>query len=212
MHHKAHDQWNLDTGKPIQSMLRSEQTVSSSEDRFAWHLKQAGHLCRREYDQLDAAQLADELIRYSNEQLFLCRSHCRDVVKVLLLLANASSTDSKARTEWKRDLVFRRVQISQLLRSNPSMKEFLPAILSFAWHVGRMYAAMDLHSGHYLPLDRRYRILKAERLAGNWNSRLPFHCPWRPSEILGYDPSNTGEALTDPRSLPFEEPAAASVA
>ena len=71
-------------------MLRSEQTVSSSEDRFAWHLKQAGHLCRREYDQLDAAQLADELIRYSNEQLFLCRSHCRDVVKVLLLLANAN--------------------------------------------------------------------------------------------------------------------------
>ena len=177
MHHTAHDKWNLDTSKPIQSMLRSEQTVSSSEDRFAWHLKQAGHLCRREYDQLDAAQLADELIRYSNEQLFLCRSHCRDVVKVLLLLANASSADSEARTEWKRDLVFRRVQIQQLLRSNPSMKEFLPAILSFAWHVGRMYAAMDLHSGHYLPLDRRYHILKPSAWRATGTAGFPSIAP-----------------------------------
>ena len=60
------------------------------------------------------------------------------------------------------------------------MMEFLPAILSFARYVGRMYASMDLHSGHYLPLDRRHHILKAERIAGNCEQQASLPLPLEP--------------------------------
>ena len=202
----AHHQFQIDTRADLEILHHNEQAVSEQLDAFAWRLKQAGHLSRREFDQIDRRTLIDVLTNDANQQVFCLRSRCSDVVELLLLLSTAPAAGKEALDKWKSDLSFRRIQFSKILSRNPSMRRFLRATLSFGWRVGRLYAAMQLQGGHYISGDVRQEVLMAESVAGDWINRLPHVCPWSPTQILGYDASNPHDVLTDPHSLPFDEP------
>lgn len=205
--HSIHDQWNIDTRDSFRSLTSSNGSVDEQQDSFAWHLKQVGHLSRREFDRIDLPVLIDQLTLHANHHVFQCRSLLRDMMQFLILLSSAPAAGGDIRSHWKQELSFRRIQFQAVLRRNPSILCFLPAILRFGWHSARHYAAMDLNSCSYLPAHVREVVLEGEKPLGNWSERLTARCPWSLAEIVGFDPNNRYEALTDSFSLPFTEPA-----
>ena len=202
----SHHQFEIDTRADLEVLNHNEHAVSEQVDAFAWRIKQSGHLSRGEFDKIDRPTLIDVLTNDANQQLYCLRSRCCDIVELLLLLANAPAADKEALGKWKSELSLRRIQFSKILSRNPSMRRFLKATLNFGWRVGRMYAAMQLQGGHYISGDVRQEVLMAESVAGDWINRLPHACPWSPIQILGYDASNPHDALTNPNSLPFDDP------
>ena len=200
-----HEQWNIDTRETFRCLTREIDTVDENYDSFAWHLKQVGHLSRREFEQVDLPALIDELTRQANDRVFQCRSFLRDMLQFLILLSTAPAAGDDTRTHWKQELAYRRIQFQSVLQRNPSILRFLPAIKRYAWNSARQYAAMDLNSGNYLPKHVRDIVLQGEKPLGNWIERLTYSCPWSLPEIVGFDPNNQYDALTDAYSLPFDD-------
>ena len=201
-----HDQWKFDTRDSYRMLTRNHDTVDPSQDSFAWHLKQIGHLSRREFDQIDLKSLIDELTQDANIHVFQCRSHYGDIVQHLILLSTAPGATADACTHWKQEISLRRIQFQSIVRRNPSIRLFLPAIFKYGWLIGRMHAVMTLSSGDYIPHEIRQEVLTAERVAGDWNERLTSSCPWSPAQVVGYDATDRFDALTDSYALPFAEP------
>lgn len=200
-----HDQWKRDTREPIRSLTCALDPIDKDQDYFAWLLKNAGHLNRSEFDQIDRITLIDELTRHANDQAFRIRSQYSDMVQYLILLSTAPAAGSDARTVWKQQLSMRRILFQSILRKNPSIRQFLPAIFQYGWSTGRMNAIRELSSGSYLDGAIRQEVLTAERVAGPWEERLTYYCPWTPEQIISFDPSNPHDALTNSYELPFED-------
>ncbi len=209
MYGAAHDRWKIDTRDDLEALINNDQPVSHEQDSVAWHVKQAGHLARREFDRIDLPTLIDVLTDTANKKLFHARSRCCDIIETLLVLCYAPEAGNDTRTDWKRDLSCSRIQFSKILGRSPSLRRFLRPMLAYGWFVGRMNAAMQLSAGHYLPIEIRQEVLQSERLSGDWIERLPAQCPWSPVDILGYGAADPHAVLNDSYSLPFEGPKAA---
>ena len=201
-----HDHWKIDTRDSFRTLCREHDAVNNDRDPFAWLLKQAGHLNRREFDQVDLPKLIDHLTDEANRRAFLIRGCFRDIVQHLILLSTAPEADAEVRTNWKREVSFQRIKFQSILRKNPSLRRFLPAIYNFGWAAGRMHASMDLSSGSYLDPEIRQEVLQSESVLGDWSERLTTRCPWSPSQVVGFDPDDPHDALTDSYALPFDEP------
>ena len=201
-----HDHWKNATRDSFRTLSHEHQPVNNELDTFAWLLKQAGHLNRREFDQIDLPHLIDHLTDEANRHAFRIRGCFRDIVQHLILLSTAPEADAEVRTTWKRKISFERIVFQSILRKNPSLRQFLPAIYSFGWAAGRMHASMELSSGNYLDASIRQEVLQSERVMGDWFERLTHHCSWSPAQVVGFDPSDPHDALTDSYALPFDEP------
>ena len=201
-----HDRWKIDTRDSFRTLCRNADSINNDHDPFAWLLKQAGHLNRREFDHIDLPKLIDHLTDEANRRAFLIRGCFRDIVHHLILLSTAPEADAEVRTNWKREVSFQRIKFQSILRKNPSLRRFLPAIYNFGWAAGRMQASMDLSSGNYLNPEIRQEVLQSESVLGDWSERLTTRCPWSPSQVVGFDPDDPHEALTDSYALPFDEP------
>ena len=177
----AHHQWQIDTRADLEILNHNEQAVSEQLDAFAWRLKQAGHLSRREFDRVDRNTLIDVLTNDANQQVFCLRSRCRDVVELLLLLSTAPAADKEALDKWKSELSLRRIQFSKILSRNPSMRRFSAGHPQL--RMGASAACTPPCSstaGHYIPGDVRQEVLMAESVAGDWINRLPHSLPLEP--------------------------------
>ena len=198
--------WHLATAPFLKMLKHSREPGLHDHDSVAWYLQQTGLLVRGELDQLDLTNIINHFDRMADDLIRAWRDHCREVHHMLLLLWIAPSADAVTRIEWNDSLGKHRLEMEHLLRNNPSMKPFVPAMVDFAWHGGRCSAARTMNRLLYVDPPDRNRILERQREKGDWKERLPKDCPWDRVDIVGYDPDNDREHLFDPCFRPFYDP------
>ena len=199
------EQWLIDTAEDIESLSLSDKQELHWKDPLHWMLQQSQLLRQGNLDKIDPSEIASFLVRQSDEVFRTWRGHCREVLTMLLLLGYAPAADRNTRAHWKHSLHYHRVRMSAMLDKNPSLKDFIEAMISFAWEGARAGAAVIIIDGRYIDERVRAEVLKRHRRKGKWRKPLPLDCPWKNIEVLGYDARDSKDHLADPRRLPFEE-------
>ncbi len=197
---------HLATAPFLKMLKQSREPGLHDRDSLAWYLQQTGLLVRGELDQLDLTNIINHFDRMASDLIRSWLDHCSEVHHMLLLLWTAPAADAITRVEWNDSLGKHRLDMERLLRNNPSMKPFVPAMVDFAWHGGRYRAVLTMNQLLYVHPPKRNKILELQREKGDWKNRLPQNCPWNAVDIVGYDPDNDREHLSDPCFLPFYDP------
>ena len=193
----AWEEWNLHSEPLIEALTRSDKQGLHHNDRFAWLLQQFGRLDRDELDQVERSHLASELYESATTQLNDLRFRIREVMKTLLLIWLAPAADKTTLVEWRHQLADHREAIAVLLTNNPSLRQFLPAIMKLAWINARGSAARALDNCHFVHREIRPLVLRKQRSLLKWKHRLSVDCPWTLIEILAYDPNDPNDYLHD---------------
>ena len=198
--------WNLATKDFIKMLKQSREAGLHDHDSHAWYLQQMGLLVRGELDKLDMTNIINHFDRMARDLVLSWRDHCREVHHRLLLLWIAPAASALTRLQWNESLGAHRLEMEHLLRNNRSLIPFVPAMVDFSWHGGRVRAARTMTQLLYLDPPERNRILEEQREKGDWKDRIPVECPWDRIQIVGYDPDNHREHLADPYLRPFYDP------
>lgn len=136
-------------------------------DYYAWVEQQVRTLAERRLEQLDIANLAEELGD-------LGRSEQRQVESRLeVLLAHLLKWVYQPRRRsvgWENTIDDQRDRVQRLLKRSPSLTGYLPEALREAYRLARRTAGNDMRLGKR-----------------DWNRIFPRDCPWTLEEVLKED-------------------------
>jgi len=136
-------------------------------DFYSWALHQADLLRNEEYADLDRGNLIEEIEDMAKSQHRELRS--RLVVLLRHLFKLACLPNSAPSRGWRLTVKEQRYQIDELLQVNPSLRRFVPDLLS------ELYAQAS---------DLAMNDLANDDLAGPEAPALSADCPWTAEQIL----------------------------
>jgi Domain of unknown function DUF29 len=132
-------------------------------DVYAWAQAQAAALRAQAWDQLDIDHLVEEIEDLGNEQRHAVESQLRILLAHLLKWVYQPQ---RRRRSWRVSIGNARAEIAQRLRTSPSLRGQVPALLGFAYPKARRLARDETD----LPL-----------------ATFPEACPWSPAQLLDDD-------------------------
>ena len=125
---------------PTEAAIKPESLDRSlyERDPYSWALEQAHALRERRTAVLDWDSLAEEVEDLAGRHADSLKSYCRVLVEHLLKLAYASKQlrNSKLRL-WTNSARNARIQIRDLLETNPGLKNQAMNLFARAWILGR---------------------------------------------------------------------------
>ena len=158
---------NEKTATPTESLYES--------DFYAWTQEQASLLRKHQWSELDLLNLIEEIDSLGKQQ----RQELRNRLSVLIghLLKWEYQVSSRSRS-WLATIQVQRLDVSELLEENPSLKPYLECFLQKAYAKGVILAVKETE----LP-----------------SSTFPVECPYSLTEILGdrFYPGEASELVSE---------------
>ncbi|MGD1901523.1 MAG: DUF29 domain-containing protein [Geitlerinemataceae cyanobacterium] len=109
-------------------------------DFYAWTQTQSAHLRRRDPQQLDWDNLAEEIEAMGRQE----RKELINRLRVLLgHLLKWHYQPQRRSHSWEATIAVQRDDIADLLRDNPSLKPFLPQAFADGYKKGRLLAIVE---------------------------------------------------------------------
>jgi hypothetical protein len=136
-------------------------------DYYAWAREQASALRERQIELLDFEHLAEEVDALADRDRRELRSR---LMRILVHLLKWQFQASRRSRSWENTLDLQRTEIDGLLKSSPSLRRELPALITDA------YAYAQRVAGREMRLDR-----------DEWLRRFPVECPWSVEQILNVE-------------------------
>ncbi len=133
-------------------------------DFYRWATHQADLLRNQEYADLDLDNLIEEIEDMARRHRDALKSHLLVLLRHLLKLSGKPNSDPSR--GWRLTVKEQRYQIDGLLQDNPSLRRFVPDMIS------------DLYAK---ALDLAMDDLAIDQLAGEV---LPASCPWTTEQIF----------------------------
>jgi hypothetical protein len=141
--------------------------LSYDTDFYAWVQEQAALLAARRFDELDLPHLVEELQLLGNSErgelynrLSVLLAH---LLKLQMAVERLPYVYDRAQRGWRLTCTEQRLQLSKLLRRNPSLRRTVPEELPDAYAIARLQAALAL---------------------GVDEASLPLACPWTAEQAL----------------------------
>ena len=125
-------------------------------DFHAWTIEQASLLSKHQWSQLDLLNLIEEIESLGKQQLQELRNRLSVLIGHLLKWEYQSLMRSRS---WLATIRVQRLDVSELLEENPSLKPYLEEVLQKAYAKGVLLAVKetDLPSGTF-PVECPYRL------------------------------------------------------
>jgi hypothetical protein len=148
----------------------STKTARYDEDFYAWTQEQAALLREGAVDELDLANLAEEIEDMGHSQQDKLASHLLVLLTHLLKLHLAAihlpHDYARAARMWRLSCRAQRLQIAKVLRRNPRLRTTIPEECGDAYAIARLEAAQALELEETL---------------------IPASCPWNAAKVLEAD-------------------------
>ena len=147
-------------------------------DTYAWAMREAELLRRRDFAQLDLANVIEEVESIARWRRDRWESHITWAIEMLLALEYGLQVTQDTRNRCQRELWQSRHVIEQETRRSPSLVEMAEAAVFECWRWARPRAIdyLELVSGH-LEAPPRGRV-------GLWDQLLPECCPYSYVQIV----------------------------
>jgi hypothetical protein len=130
-------------------------------DFYAWAVEQAALLRQRKFDQIDIANVAEEIESLAREEKRLARDR---LIVLLTQLLRWQVQPAWRCTKWALRIREQRLRLRQdHLADNPTLHCMLPQIIASAWPIV---------------------VLRAVRKTGLNESAFPKQCPWTVDYVL----------------------------
>ena len=141
----------------IQVKIDGQDRKGAHDSDFAlWALEQARLLREKRFDDLDIANLWDEVQDLGQARKYELKSRLETLIEHLLKLRYG--THSYPRSGWRKTVLNTRHEISDLLEESPSLHQYLPDFFERAWRVGQNRALL----GFWDHEPDRYKEYEAE--------------------------------------------------
>jgi hypothetical protein len=158
---------NEKTATPIPNLYET--------DFYAWTIEQASLLRKHQWSQLDLLNLIEEIESLGKQQHQELRNRLSVLIGHLLKWEYQSQRRSRS---WLATIQVQRLDVSELLEENPSLKSYLEEALQKAYAKGVILAVKETE----LP-----------------SSTFPVKCPYSLTEILdnSFYPGETSEWVSE---------------
>jgi len=164
-------------------------TTRYDDDFYTWTQEQAALLREGAVQELDLANLAEEIESLGKSERRALESHL-EVLVLHLLKWQYQPSGRLTGHSWYDTIVEQRRQIARLLRDNHTFHSAVPQVLCDVYPSARQRAAVQM--GDHGPLEPPHvpwpverRPLAPQELVRR--SRLPQTCPWEHTQILDPD-------------------------
>ena len=147
-------------------------------DTYAWSKREAELLRRRDFSQLDLANVIEEVESIARWRRDRWEAHITWAIEMLLTLEYGLQATQDTRNRCQRELLQSRHVIKQEIRMSPSLLEMAEAAVFECWRWARP-RAMD-----YLEMVSMHYKAPPRGRVGLWDQLLPQCCPYSYVQIV----------------------------
>lgn len=149
------------------------------KDSYAWALKQAAALRRRDFDAVDWENVTREIeALVTGHESALISQYIR-VMEHFLKLQYWNARDTDPVAKWEISLQNARIETKRLLDENPSLKGRADALFQQAWPIAKLKAITALVNPTTTRItDSSIRRREQKRLMRAWDGILPARNPY----------------------------------
>ena len=172
-----------------------EQTAGDlyDSDVYAWSVKQADALRRRNFAAVDWDNVIEEIESVGRSEEHKWTSHCARTIEHLLSIEHYQQATKKTLHGWAREVRHFRGKMSDAIIETPSLKNKYQTMFANAWRTGRREALERLaeyDQQHNTSLDEDSALRRRDY-------SLPRECPYRLEDVTAFQHKRDAEPRRD---------------